>query len=484
MSSLQPVTLAEPPTTTSTNAPSIKDEEIPLDSMPAPPVDNVDLEKANPARPASTSSSESAKIPRADGGRDAWLFLAACFVFEALVWGFPFSFGVFQSYYSTHAPFDNSPKGIAAVGTCSTGVMYLFAPISLYILEAFPSIRRFSSMVGLVIATGALVASSFSTQVWHLIATQGVLYAIGGSLLYSPTMFYLDEWFVDKKGFAFGVMWAGVGASGLVFPFALKALLDKWGFANTLRVWSIILFFLCTPLIYFIKSRLPTTSPPQPRKKPSYAFLFKPTYLLLQASNILESLGFFLPAIYLPTYATYLRLSPRTGTLLISLLNLFSVVGAIVLGHLCDKMHVSHVIAISTFGSTFSVFVLWGPAKEVGRLIIFAMMYGAFAGGYSALWAGMMKEIQMVKGCEEVGMGVLMGVLAAGRGIGAVVSGPWSEVLLHTSVGRVSGFKSEYGALIVFTGASAFAGGVGWLVTRSMRGHADGDERSVSGAST
>lgn len=87
MSSLQPVTLAEPPTTTSTNAPSIKDEEIPLDSMPAPPVDNVDLEKANPARPASTSSSESAKIPRADGGRDAWLFLAACFVFEALVWG-------------------------------------------------------------------------------------------------------------------------------------------------------------------------------------------------------------------------------------------------------------------------------------------------------------------------------------------------------------------------------------------------------------
>lgn len=26
-------------------------------------------------------------IPRADGGRDAWFFLAACFVFEALVWG-------------------------------------------------------------------------------------------------------------------------------------------------------------------------------------------------------------------------------------------------------------------------------------------------------------------------------------------------------------------------------------------------------------
>lgn len=90
--------------------------------------------------------------------------------------------------------------------------MYLFAPISLHILERWPSIRRVSSFVGLFIATGALVASSYSTQVWHLIITQGVLYAIGGSLLYSPTMFYLDEWFVKKKGLAFGIMWAGVGA--------------------------------------------------------------------------------------------------------------------------------------------------------------------------------------------------------------------------------------------------------------------------------
>ena len=26
-------------------------------------------------------------LPRADGGKDAWLFLAGCFMIEALVWG-------------------------------------------------------------------------------------------------------------------------------------------------------------------------------------------------------------------------------------------------------------------------------------------------------------------------------------------------------------------------------------------------------------
>lgn len=26
-------------------------------------------------------------LPQADGGKDAWLFLASCFIVEALVWG-------------------------------------------------------------------------------------------------------------------------------------------------------------------------------------------------------------------------------------------------------------------------------------------------------------------------------------------------------------------------------------------------------------
>ncbi|EMR89709.1 putative mfs monocarboxylate protein [Botrytis cinerea BcDW1] len=62
-------------------------------------------------------------VSRADGGRDAWLFLAACFLFEALIWGFPFAFGVFQTYYSTHSPFDEHASGIAVIGTCATGII-------------------------------------------------------------------------------------------------------------------------------------------------------------------------------------------------------------------------------------------------------------------------------------------------------------------------------------------------------------------------
>lgn len=67
--------------------------------------------------------------------------------------------------------------------------------------------RRISSYIGLVILIIALVSSSFSTAVWHLLLTQGVLYGIGGVLLYSPVIVFVDEWFVRRKGLAYGVMW-------------------------------------------------------------------------------------------------------------------------------------------------------------------------------------------------------------------------------------------------------------------------------------
>lgn len=79
--------------------------------------------------------------------------------------------------------------------------MYLGAPLIFFILHSWPHLRRYSGIAGLMIITLALVASSFSTAVWHLILTQGVLYAIGGSLLYAPTILYLDEWFIARKGF-------------------------------------------------------------------------------------------------------------------------------------------------------------------------------------------------------------------------------------------------------------------------------------------
>lgn len=144
-------------------------------------------------------------LPPVDGGRQAYLFLAACVMLEALCWGFPAIFGVFQDYYSTHEPFQENPENIAIIGTSSLGILYIGMPFVFSILKAFPRLRPWCNLGGLLVMCLSMAMASFATKVEHLIATQGVLFALGGIFAWTPVLFYISQWFVRKLAFAYGV---------------------------------------------------------------------------------------------------------------------------------------------------------------------------------------------------------------------------------------------------------------------------------------
>ncbi|KAI3393621.1 hypothetical protein diail_3885 [Diaporthe ilicicola] len=119
--------------------------------------------------------------------------------------GFPFSFGIFQKYYSSHEPFMGSGN-IAIIGTCMSGIMYQSRLPALILNRMYPRMGRWLPMAGLLTMRLSLALSSFATTVTQLIATQGVLNAVGGPIGYLPCILYMDEWFVKRKGLAYGIM--------------------------------------------------------------------------------------------------------------------------------------------------------------------------------------------------------------------------------------------------------------------------------------
>lgn len=400
-----------------------------------------------------------------DGGRDAWLFLAAAFMVETLVWGFPFAYGVFQEHYSTHAPFAGS-RNIAVIGTCAMGVMYLSAPLVFGLLQRFPKIQRPAIGAGLVTMCLGLGLSSLSETTTHLIITQGVFYAIGGSLVYSPTILFMNEWFIQKKGFAFGIMWAGTGLGGVIIPILLQFLLSKYGFRTTLRVWVIVLFTCIAPLTYSLKPRLPLSQSSHTRRF-DLSFLTSRAFLLLQTGNVIEGLGYFVPSIYLPTYALTLGASTALSALTVIIFNVASVFGCVFMGTIIDKYHVTTCILLSTIGSTIGVFVIWGLASSLPVLFAFCIVYGLFAGCFTSTYPGVMRTVQREKASVDPCM--VFACLAAGRGIGNVACGPLSEALVRSRVwmGEAGGaYGSGYGSLVVFTGLTAMLGGVSILGRR------------------
>jgi len=205
---------------------------------------------------AGERSNNEKPLPPVDGGKDAWCFLFAIFVLEAVIWGLcvvpvivrhasqllmsnrPYSFGVFQEYYSAHPLFANS-TGISAIGSTTLGLMYLPAPLLSLALQRWPRVRLPFMISGLALVIVALIAASFCSTVPGLIGTQGVLYAVGSIIFYFPGMQILDEWFVKRRATAFATVWAGAPLGGVVFPFVTQWLLDSYGFRTALRVYAI-----------------------------------------------------------------------------------------------------------------------------------------------------------------------------------------------------------------------------------------------------
>ncbi|KAL2016742.1 hypothetical protein VTK56DRAFT_3131 [Thermocarpiscus australiensis] len=425
-------------------------------------------------------------LPPVDGGKDAWLFLAACFMIEALVWGFGYSYGVFQDYYSTHEPFVGS-SNISVIGTCALGIMYLDTPIFMGLHRRFPKQARWSTVVGLLIMCLALALSSFSSSVTHLIATQGVFYAIGGSIAYSSCIIYLEEWFVARRGLAFGTMWAGTGLAGVVLPLVLESLLAAHGHATTLRVFACVVFALTAPLAHFVKPRLPVAQASRARPL-ALRFLGSRPFLLYQLANVAQSAGFFLPGIYLPSYArAVLGASPFPAVVTMLLVNVASVFGCVAMGSLIDRFDTTTCFLVSTVGATLGTFLLWGLSVNLPVLYLFCVVYGLFAGSYTSAWPGIMREIsrmgppaaaaaaadgdepQQQQHGQWADPNMVFAFLAMGRGVGNVVSGPLSEALVKGSPWQgqaFGGYGSGYGGLIAFTGATALLGGGSYLWRR------------------
>jgi hypothetical protein len=91
------------------------------------------------------------------------------------------------------------------------------------------------------------------------------------------------------------------------------------------------------------------------------------------------------------------------------------------------------------------------------------------AAAYSTSWGGVIRELQQKH--ERTDANVVFGLLAMGRGVGSIISGPLSETLVDESKSihgaAISAYGSEYGSIIIFSGCTAFAGGLAWFVRRA-----------------
>jgi MFS family permease len=132
------------------------------------------------------------------------------------------------------------------------------------------------------------------------------------------------------------------------------------------------------------------------------------------------------------------------------------------MGYVSDRYEVYIPMLASTSLSAVVVFLAWGFAKTLAPLIIFAILYGLFAGGYSVLYCRFATALT-----DESSTGLwLYSIFEFQRGASSIVGSLCSGFLVNSDIDLRSFGISKYQGVVLLVGSSMLAsclGGIGWF---------------------
>ncbi|KAL3449066.1 MFS general substrate transporter [Aspergillus insuetus] len=403
----------------------------------------------------------SVELKPTDRGRHAWTVLIAGVVFEALFWGFPMSFGVFQNYYSNIPEFQKNSDNIPLIGTLAQALYYLGAPISAILTKKFPKRQRLQIRIGWPLCVLGLLAASFTSSVNGLIGTQGLLYGIGFVTLSYPIISMVNEWFVARKGMAFGLISASSGVTGAGMPFIIEALLQKYGHKTTLRACAVGLALLTAPLIPLFKGRLPP-SESATLARSDWAFVKRPLFWIYGLAILIQGMGFFFPSVFLPSYAASLDLPSVHGALLLAIMSIAQVAGQFAFGYLSDKTLPVSILATSCcVMAAAAALIFWGLAKSLVFLILFSLLYGFFGFGFGTMRVAMGRAVSD----DPSTIFATYAIFVFLQGVGNVLVSPISAALIGGNAVRERFAVGRFDGVVILTGVSSVLAAVvigGW----------------------
>ncbi len=400
-----------------------------------------------------------------DRGRAAWSFLACAFVLEFALFGSLYANSLLQEYLIRQYSASESLVLISAVGASFVSLSYMAASPVAPLLTHYRYYMKHISTASVALVIVSFLIASFCKSIPLLILFAGILPGIGTSVGFSPVLYYVPEWFVERRGLAFGLIFGASGLGGIVYPFIFEATLTNLGYGWTLRVWAAADLLLALPAVLLMKPRLPSARPtPVSRgglplrsllRPRGLSFMLSPLFLVNSAIVFMIAAGLLAVSQHIAAYIVAAGMTSQMATICVSILNAANTVGKVAIGFLCDRTSYVKVTTGVGIISALAAFLLFGFATSLAPIIAFVFVLGATAGGHTASWGASGGEVAALKnippGTMFLSYTFVMGIASL---VGPLVAAALLDAGEHT-VAR--GWASGWAGLIAFVGATMAA---------------------------
>ncbi|XP_031568466.1 monocarboxylate transporter 10-like [Actinia tenebrosa] len=366
-----------------------------------------------------------------DGGW-GWFVCLATFTTQFIVLGTMNNFGVM--YVELLREFNVGKAEAAWVGSITYGMMFLLGPLGTTLCKKIGC--RLTTIIGCSTASGACLLASIAPNIYVMDLTYGLMFGVGASLCYFPTVVILGTYFNKKLSLANGLTSSGSGVGSLAMGPVLQGLLSRFGMRNTMRISAAMLAcIIVIALVYrpintpFLNgSKYDKEKEANQKKKGCARFvdfsLFKnKAYLVWCGSLSFWMLGYFVPFVHLIRLATLQGIDMFKATLLIGMMSVGSTVGRLFFGKIADHPKINRLYLYQ-----FS-FLMIGISNTIcplmtnyGGLAFYATFFGFFEGCYVLLAPVLTGDI-VGRNNMATGVGVLFAIKSVPLTIGPPLAG-------------------------------------------------------------
>ena len=241
------------------------------------------------------------------------------------------------------------------------------------------------------------------TGLWQFTLFYGVLGGIGVSTLTVPVMVTISRWFIKRRGFMIGIVQAGLGMGGIIFPPLVSWLILSYGWRTAYVVLGVVaLVGLLTAGIFLKRDPrdmglLPdgTSTIELQENRPSHGslkgggFPWGKTFRSKQfwiIAGLYSTFGFCRSTFtaHLPAHVQDLGFSLTDAANILAVVVGASVFGRVGLGRLADTIGNRPIFIMSFCVTAFSLIIALF-ARQLWMLYVFALLFGTAWGNQAVL---------------------------------------------------------------------------------------------------
>ncbi|THU80057.1 MFS general substrate transporter [Dendrothele bispora CBS 962.96] len=351
-----------------------------------------------------------------EGTLHGWLSVLGGFCLSLATLGFLVSWGTFQAYYEETLLSTSTSSQIAWIGSLQNSLIFLPGIVSGKLFDAghFHKCLIASSII--YITAGFLIAEC--TKYWHFILCQGLALGISTGIVYVPCVALVSQWFERKRPLAISLLSLGISIGGIIYPLIFRSLINKIGFAWTIRVIAFI--NLC---MFAIGNTMVTRMKPSEETKhwidfKIFAFLPYTIYVL---ATFTAFLGIYTVLTFVSVRAASIGFSQGLSFDLVAISNALTAVGRLTGGMCATKYGALNVIIIFTAVTAVVTFI-WPFVDKHGGYLAVICFYGLSSGAFVGLC---MVPVAALGRLSDFGRraGMQMTIMALGALIGPPISG-------------------------------------------------------------